>query len=236
MEAIWSQSSVSFRTGCRSSHCIKAEQMVRMKRRMKRRDWWENTRYCGWTVVCLSVRCLSEKCSWIHTLHPQGSFLVYPIDSGDEEDTKCQITSGIPKNSAIKVLVRVYIVKVPVCLSVHLHPVFVSHSFAQSNIINNVTLLLSVLQATNLAPTDPNGKADPYLVVRAGQQILDTKDRYIPKQLNPTFGESVPVSLPVPVQYTLTDCLSDSLHVLRYLSGCLNSQCLSRWIQSWLLE
>lgn len=120
MEVIWSQSSVSFRTGCRSSHCIKAEQMVRMKRRMKRRDWWENTRYCGWTVVCLSVCCLSEKCSWIHTLHPQGSFLVYPIDSGDEEDTKCQITSGIPKNSAIKVLVRVYIVKVPVCLSIYI--------------------------------------------------------------------------------------------------------------------
>lgn len=97
-------------------------------------------------------------------------------------------------------------------------------------------LSVCVLQATNLAPTDPNGKADPYLVVRAGQQILDTKDRYIPKQLNPTFGESVPVSLPVPVQYALTDCLYDSLYVLRYLSGCFNSQCLSRWIQSWLLE
>ncbi|KAF3856707.1 hypothetical protein F7725_017430 [Dissostichus mawsoni] len=69
----------------------------------------------------------------------KGSFLVYPIDSGDEEDTKCQITNGIPKNSPIKVLVRVYIVK-----------------------------------ATTLAPTDPNGKADPYLVVRAGKQSLDS--------------------------------------------------------------
>lgn len=44
-------------------------------------------------------------------------------------------------------------------------------------------------QGSNLAPTDPNGKADPYLVVRIGQQCQDTKDRYIPKQLNPVFGE-----------------------------------------------
>lgn len=47
------------------------------------------------------------------------------------------------------------------------------------------------LQATNLAPQDLNGKSDPYLFVRIGQQTMDTKDRYIPKQLNPTFGESV---------------------------------------------
>ncbi|XP_039972477.1 fer-1-like protein 4 [Xiphias gladius] len=101
----------------------------------------------------------------------KGSFLVYPIDSGDEEDTKCQIINGIPKNSAIKVLVRVYIVK-----------------------------------ATSLAPTDPNGKADPYLVVHVGQQSLDTKDRYIPKQLNPTFGEvfELTVSFPLETELVIT--------------------------------
>lgn len=33
-------------------------------------------------------------------------------------------------------------------------------------------------------------------MLRVGQQILDTKDRYIPKQLNPTFGESVPLGTP----------------------------------------
>ncbi|XP_033938430.1 fer-1-like protein 4 [Pseudochaenichthys georgianus] len=101
----------------------------------------------------------------------KGSFLVYPIDSGDEEDTKCQITNGIPKNSPIKVLVRVYIVK-----------------------------------ATTLAPTDPNGKADPYLVVRAGKQSLDTVDRYIPKQLNPTFGEvfELTVSFPLETELVIT--------------------------------
>ncbi|XP_067442564.1 fer-1-like protein 4 [Thunnus thynnus] len=99
----------------------------------------------------------------------KGSFLVYPIDSGDdEEDIKCQITNGIPKNSPLKVLVRVYIVK-----------------------------------ATTLAPTDPNGKADPYLVVRVGQQTLDTKERYIPKQLNPTFGEVFELTVSFPLETEL---------------------------------
>lgn len=43
--------------------------------------------------------------------HHQGSFLVYPIDEEDADKT-CQITKGIPANSAIKALVRVYIIKV----------------------------------------------------------------------------------------------------------------------------
>lgn len=47
----------------------------------------------------------------------------------------------------------------------------------------------SQIQATNLAPADPNGKADPYVVVSAGKEQRDTKERYIPKQLNPIFGE-----------------------------------------------
>lgn len=46
-----------------------------------------------------------------------------------------------------------------------------------------------VFQATNLSPADPNGKADPYVVVTVGQTQKDTKERYIPKQLNPVFGE-----------------------------------------------
>lgn len=40
-----------------------------------------------------------------------------------------------------------------------------------------------------MAPADPNGKADPYVVVSAGKEQRDTKERYIPKQLHPIFGE-----------------------------------------------
>ncbi|PNI27909.1 FER1L4 isoform 8, partial [Pan troglodytes] len=46
-----------------------------------------------------------------------------------------------------------------------------------------------IVKATNLAPADPNGKADPYVVVSAGRERQDTKERYIPKQLNPIFGD-----------------------------------------------
>ncbi|XP_038552062.1 fer-1-like protein 4 [Micropterus salmoides] len=104
----------------------------------------------------------------------KGSFLVYPIESGDEEDTNCQITSGIPQNTPIKVLVRIYILK-----------------------------------ATTLAPTDPNGKADPYLVVRVGQQRQDTKDRYIPAQLNPTFGEVFEFTTSFPLETELVITVMD---------------------------
>ncbi|XP_065097285.1 fer-1-like protein 4 isoform X2 [Paramisgurnus dabryanus] len=97
----------------------------------------------------------------------KGSFLIYPISPEDEE-AECQITNGLPKNSPIKVLLRVYVVK-----------------------------------ATNLSPTDPNGKADPYVVVKIGQQQVDSKDRYIPKQLNPVFGEVFEITLSFPLETEL---------------------------------
>ncbi|XP_057217290.1 fer-1-like protein 4 isoform X2 [Triplophysa rosa] len=98
----------------------------------------------------------------------KGSFLIYPI-TPEDEDAECQITNGLPKNSPIKVLVRVYVVK-----------------------------------ATNLAPTDANGKADPYVVVKVGQQQMDSKERYIPKQLNPVFGEVFELTLSFPLETELT--------------------------------
>uniref|UniRef100_A0A3Q2XY42 Fer-1 like family member 4 n=1 Tax=Hippocampus comes TaxID=109280 RepID=A0A3Q2XY42_HIPCM len=99
----------------------------------------------------------------------KGSFLVYQIDSDDEDDVKCYITKGIPQNSPVKVLVRVYVVK-----------------------------------GSNLAPADPNGKADPYLLLRVGQQCQDTKDRYIPKQLNPVFGEVFELTVSFPLETELS--------------------------------
>ncbi|KAM9758875.1 fer-1-like protein 4 [Menidia menidia] len=104
----------------------------------------------------------------------KGSFLVYPIEPEEQEDTTCQIINGIPKNSPIKVLVRVYIVK-----------------------------------ATNLAPKDPNGKADPYLVLKVGEQSLDSKDRYIPKQLNPIFGEVFEFTVSFPLETELAVIVMD---------------------------
>ncbi|KAM6147451.1 fer-1-like protein 4 [Erethizon dorsatum] len=66
-----------------------------------------------------------------------------------------------------------------------------------------------VVKATNLAPADPNGKADPYVVVSSGKERQDTKERYIPKQLNPVFGEVLELSISLPAEPELTVAVFD---------------------------
>ncbi|EDL85878.1 fer-1-like 4 (C. elegans) (predicted), isoform CRA_a [Rattus norvegicus] len=66
-----------------------------------------------------------------------------------------------------------------------------------------------IVKATNLAPADPNGKADPYVVVSAGKEQRDTKERYIPKQLNPIFGEVLELSVSLPAEPELTVAIFD---------------------------
>lgn len=46
-----------------------------------------------------------------------------------------------------------------------------------------------VVRANDLHPTDPNGKADPYLMVALGNQKVNDKENYVSKQLNPMFGK-----------------------------------------------
>ncbi|XP_056157898.1 fer-1-like protein 4 [Lampris incognitus] len=77
------------------------------------------------------------------------------------------------------------------------------------NVPVKVLIRLYVVKATGLAPTDPNGKADPYLVVQVGQQSLDSKDRYIPKQLNPVFGEVFEVTVSFPLETELVVMVMD---------------------------
>jgi len=48
---------------------------------------------------------------------------------------------------------------------------------------------MGVLQAIDLHPADINGKADPYIVIRIGQNVISDKEHYISKQLNPVFGK-----------------------------------------------
>uniref|UniRef100_A0A8D2PYS7 C2 domain-containing protein n=1 Tax=Zosterops lateralis melanops TaxID=1220523 RepID=A0A8D2PYS7_ZOSLA len=72
-----------------------------------------------------------------------------------------------------------------------------------------VLVRVYVVKATNLSPADPNGKADPYVVVTVGQQQKDTKERYIPKQLNPVFGEVVELTVSFPMESELTVAVFD---------------------------
>ncbi|XP_041526645.1 fer-1-like protein 4 [Microtus oregoni] len=66
-----------------------------------------------------------------------------------------------------------------------------------------------VVKATNLTPADPNGKADPYVVVSAGKEQRDTKERYIPKQLHPVFGEVLELNVSLPAEPELTVAIFD---------------------------
>ncbi|XP_010139718.1 PREDICTED: fer-1-like protein 4, partial [Buceros rhinoceros silvestris] len=72
-----------------------------------------------------------------------------------------------------------------------------------------VLVRVYIVKATNLSPADPNGKADPYVVVTVGQEQKDTKERYIPKQLNPVFGEVVELTVSFPVESELTVAIFD---------------------------
>ncbi|XP_063071629.1 fer-1-like protein 4 [Engraulis encrasicolus] len=67
-----------------------------------------------------------------------------------------------------------------------------------------VLVRVYVVKATNLSPADANGKADPYVVVKAGEQQMDSKERYIPKQLNPVFGEVFELTVSFPLETELT--------------------------------
>ncbi|XP_043946076.1 fer-1-like protein 4 [Protopterus annectens] len=72
-----------------------------------------------------------------------------------------------------------------------------------------VLVRVYVIKATNLTPADPNGKADPYIVVKIGEQHQDSKDRYIPKQLNPVFGEVFEMTISFPLETELMISIYD---------------------------
>ncbi|KAE8576696.1 hypothetical protein XENTR_v10004287 [Xenopus tropicalis] len=66
-----------------------------------------------------------------------------------------------------------------------------------------VLVRIYIVKATELSPTDPNGKADPYVVVKVGEQEKNSKERYIPKQLNPVFGEVFEMTISFPIETEL---------------------------------
>lgn len=82
-------------------------------------------------------------------------------------------------------------------------------------------------QAFNLSPADPDGKSDPYIVLKLGKTEIKDRDKYIPKQLNPVFGRSVAIWVaeccPVCICYC---CVSLGVGVY---------MCLSLEVKCWLL-
>ncbi|XP_067833416.1 fer-1-like protein 6 [Heptranchias perlo] len=104
----------------------------------------------------------------------KGSFCVSKCRDDHETDGQCHILQGMPSNTSVKVLIRVYIVA-----------------------------------AQNLHPADPDGKADPYIVLQLGKTEIKDRDNYIPKQLNPLFGRSYEIEATFPMETLLTITIYD---------------------------
>uniref|UniRef100_A0A3Q1BXL8 C2 domain-containing protein n=1 Tax=Amphiprion ocellaris TaxID=80972 RepID=A0A3Q1BXL8_AMPOC len=109
----------------------------------------------------------------------KGRFCLYKLtededDDWDEDSGYFRVNRGIPANSPVQVLIRVYIVS-----------------------------------ASNLHPADPDGKADPYIVLRLGKNEIKDRDNYIPKQLNPVFGRSFEMQATFPRESLLSVLIYD---------------------------
>ncbi|KAJ0070169.1 hypothetical protein NL108_002479 [Boleophthalmus pectinirostris] len=72
-----------------------------------------------------------------------------------------------------------------------------------------VLIRVYIVSATNLQPADPDGGADPYIVLRIGKNEIKDRDNYIPKQLNPIFGRSFEIQAKFPQESLLTVLIYD---------------------------
>ncbi|XP_055072011.2 fer-1-like protein 6 [Misgurnus anguillicaudatus] len=105
----------------------------------------------------------------------KGKFCLYKVpEKEDEREDAFKISQGISSNTAVEVLIRVYIVA-----------------------------------AFNLHPADPDGKADPYIVLKLGKHEIKNRQDYIPKQLNPVFGRSYEIQATFPKESLLTVVIYD---------------------------
>uniref|UniRef100_A0A8C9XCE9 Fer-1 like family member 6 n=1 Tax=Sander lucioperca TaxID=283035 RepID=A0A8C9XCE9_SANLU len=72
-----------------------------------------------------------------------------------------------------------------------------------------VLIRVYIVSASNLHPADPDGKSDPYIVIRLGKNEIKDRDNYIPKQLNPVFGRSFEMQATFPHESLLSVVIYD---------------------------
>ncbi|XP_029447857.1 fer-1-like protein 6 [Rhinatrema bivittatum] len=72
-----------------------------------------------------------------------------------------------------------------------------------------VLIRVYIVAGFNLSPADPDGKSDPYIVLRIGKTEIKDRNNYIPKQLNPTFGRSFELQATFPQESLLTILIYD---------------------------
>ncbi|KAM8784373.1 fer-1-like protein 6 [Rhynchonycteris naso] len=72
-----------------------------------------------------------------------------------------------------------------------------------------VLIRVYIVAAFNLSPADPDGKSDPYIVLKLGKTEIKDRDKYIPKQLNPVFGRSFEIQATFPKESLLSVLIYD---------------------------
>ncbi|XP_062502177.1 myoferlin-like isoform X2 [Corticium candelabrum] len=72
-----------------------------------------------------------------------------------------------------------------------------------------VIIRLYVIRGIDLTPKDDNGKNDAYIIVKLGKEKVDTRDNYIPNDLNPVFGSFFELKATLPVDHELKIQLKD---------------------------
>ncbi|CAK6967621.1 fer-1-like protein 6, partial [Scomber scombrus] len=77
------------------------------------------------------------------------------------------------------------------------------------NDLVQVLVRVYIVSASNLHPSDPDGKSDPYIVLRLGKNEIKDRDNYIPKQLNPVFGRSFEMQVTFPRESLLSVAIYD---------------------------
>lgn len=60
-----------------------------------------------------------------------------------------------------------------------------------------------IIRGIELQPKDPNGKADPFIVVELGKKKISDKDNYIPNEINPMFGAYFEMKARIPLEKDL---------------------------------
>lgn len=60
-----------------------------------------------------------------------------------------------------------------------------------------------IIRGIELQPKDPNGKADPYIIVELGKKKIEDKDNYIPNEINPYFGSYFELKARIPLEKDL---------------------------------
>ncbi|CAH1125161.1 unnamed protein product [Ceutorhynchus assimilis] len=73
----------------------------------------------------------------------------------------------------------------------------------------NYVLRIYCVRGINLRPKDLNGKSDPYIEIKLDDKLLNDRENYIPRDVNPTFGRCYEFNCSFPQTTSVTIRVKD---------------------------